>query len=198
MKRDRGIDSRSIDVLAAARAGAALAGRIPITAMRRLAAGLAAVPDTEAAWEAEASRIAATGSDPETWLHLQAHAEVPLQCQRCLQPMQQPLAVDRRFRFVRSEAEAQALDEEIEEDVLVLEPRLELQELVEDELILALPIVPRHDVCPQPLVLAEPSPAPGASVEPASTNPFAALAVLRGDAGKGGGAAGGGGPQGDG
>jgi uncharacterized protein len=31
---------------------------------------------------------------------------------------------------------------------------LDLRALVEDELILALPMVPRHDVCPEPLPLA--------------------------------------------
>jgi uncharacterized protein len=41
--------------------------------------------------------------------------------------------------------------------VLALEPALDLKELVEDELLLALPLVPRHEVCPEPLPF-EPGP----------------------------------------
>jgi uncharacterized protein len=46
---------------------------------------------------------------------------------------------------------------------------------VEDELILALPLVPRHDACPQPLA------APATAEEPLAErpNPFAALAALK-------------------
>ena len=57
--------------------------------------------------------------------------------------------------------------------MLALEPALDLQSLVEDELLLALPLVPRHEVCPEPLPL-EPEPA-----APAAAHPFAALAALK-------------------
>ena len=107
---------------------------------------------------------------------LQARASVPLQCQRCLQQVLQDLNVDRRFRFVRSEEEAERLDESSEDDVLVLGPRLDLQELLEDELILALPLVPKHDgPCPAPL----PMPLDELEDEAPAPSPFAALAALR-------------------
>ena len=80
------------------------------------------------------------------------------------------------MRFVRSEAEAERLDEVSDDDVLVLLPRLDLHELAEDELILALPLVPRHDdVCPEPL----PMPIDDLPSEEPAPNPFAALAALR-------------------
>jgi len=104
---------------------------------------------------------------------------VPLQCQRCLQTMTQTLRVDRRFRFVRNEEQAAELDEESDDDVLALPTRLDLVALLEDELILALPIVPRHDSCPQPLPI---QPAAEADEE-AAPHPFAALAALRGRSG---------------
>ena len=55
---------------------------------------------------------------------------------------------------------------------------LGVPELIEDELLLALPLVPRHDVCPAPLPRAfvEDDPA----TDPAD-NPFAALAALKND-----------------
>jgi uncharacterized protein len=88
--------------------------------------------------------------------------------------MDEALTVDRRFRFVRTEAEALKLDEVSEDDVLVLEPRLDVGTLLEDELILGLPIVPMHRACPQPL-----QPPQDAVLDDAAPHPFAALAALR-------------------
>ena len=68
-----------------------------------------------------------------------------------------PLGVDRRLFFVAGEDAAAALDTESDDDVLALEPFLDLRGLVEDELLLALPLVPRHEVCPEPLPI-EPGP----------------------------------------
>jgi uncharacterized protein len=98
-----------------------------------------------------------------------------LVCQRCLNPMRLTLDVDRPIRFVRGEDQAEALDAESDDDVLALEPALDLQTLVEDELILALPIVPHHDVCPTDSA----TPAAGAEPEPPQEHPFAALAALK-------------------
>jgi uncharacterized protein len=60
------------------------------------------------------------GGEPEHWLHLQAQAVVPLQCQRCLQTYAHTLQVDRRYLFVAHEKQAEQLDEELEDDVLVM------------------------------------------------------------------------------
>lgn len=110
-------------------------------------------------------------------LHLVADATVWLECQRCLQAMRVPLHVDRRLFFVEGEDAAAALDTDSEDDVLTLEPAIDLRALVEDELLLALPLVPRHDACPEPLPLrVEDDP-------PETEHPFAALAALKGRAG---------------
>ena len=62
----------------------------------------------------------------------------------------------------------------------VLERALKLLDLLEDELILALPIVPRHTVCPDPLAY---DPGVAAAEDSAQTeapaHPFAALAGLK-------------------
>jgi len=107
---------------------------------------------------------------------------VILQCQRCLQPLVEAVEVDRHFRFVADEDVAAKLDDEIEDEVLALPRTLDLRELVEDEMLLALPLVPRHDLCPQPL------PTQFGDVEEVESkaNPFAALAQLRGKAEDGG------------
>ena len=108
-------------------------------------------------------------------LSLQARVALPLQCQRCLAPVPVELQVDRSFAFARDEDEAARLDEASDEDMLVLSRSFDLLELLEDELILALPLVPRHAECPAPLLL--PQDAPAEDIQRAS--PFAALGVLR-------------------
>jgi len=100
---------------------------------------------------------------------------VPLECQRCLKAVAVPLATERSFLFVHGEDAAAQLDTDSEDDVLALTRALDLRELIEDELLLALPIVPRHEVCPVPLV----APVDDEGVVEEKPNPFAALAALK-------------------
>jgi uncharacterized protein len=117
------------------------------------------------------------GGENQVWLHLMADADVVLQCQRCLLPLDEAVHVDRHFRFVADEDTAAALDDEIEDEVLVLPKSLNLRDLVEDEMLLALPLVPRHDVCPEvvPMQFGD------VEIVEEKANPFASLALLRKD-----------------
>lgn len=172
----------SLDVLAFCRAGDSLSGAWPLAQMHRLATSLEGpqAADAVAPWSAQGTLRQVSGAQPEVWLHLQGRATVTLQCQRCLRAMTENLVVDRHFRFVRHEDEAARLDEEIEDDVLVLPTRLDLPELLEDELILALPIVPRHEgECPEPLPVRDDAQADAAP----AAHAFAALAALKGRTG---------------
>jgi uncharacterized protein len=175
MRKGKAADLRALDLPTLCRNGQTLEGQLPLAEMQRLAASLYGAPAGDVAWSAAGSQRPAPGGEPETWLHLKAEALVTLQCQRCLLALATQVVVDRHFRFARDEDEAAALDEEIEEDVLVMAPRLNLQELLEDELILALPLVPRHEQCLEPLVAA----ADDAGADEVKPNPFAVLAALR-------------------
>jgi uncharacterized protein len=180
--KERPLDPLRLDLPALCRQGAVLEGTWPQQELPRLSEGLQATrADTlppPVRWRAQGLTRAVKGGEPELWLALQADTVVALQCQRCLQPMTETLVVDRRFRFVADEDEAARLDETSEDDVLALSGRLDLRALVEDELILALPLVPRHGQCPKPLPVgpAVDADAPGPDARP---NPFAALARLR-------------------
>ena len=182
MARERSFDAARLDVPAFAAAASSLQGECAQHELARLAASLMALPGDglppPVIWSAVGEQRAQTGGPPQTWLRLQAHTTVTLQCQRCLQPMAETLVLDRWFRFVGSEDEAERLDEDSEEDVLVMSRRFDLLELLEDELILALPLVPRHETCPQPLPMS--AGADEVGDETAPENPFAALAALRG------------------
>jgi len=71
-------------------------------------------------------------------------ADLELRCQRCLDPVKQHIESDFRFGLISSEDEADLLPKEFE-PLLVSDPELSLFELVEDEILLSLPIVSRHD-----------------------------------------------------
>ena len=119
----------------------------------------------------------AAGSE-EPWLHLAAQATLSLICQRCMAPVDEVIRFERDFRFVASEALAEVEDEESEEDVLVLSKSFDLLELIEDELLMSTPLVPKHEVCPQPVKLQAADPAFVAQAQE-KPNPFDMLQQLK-------------------
>lgn len=180
-------DPRRLDMAAFAQAEGRLGGEWPLAVMPRLlqdALPLAAdSPATVVAWSARGSHKAVTGGESEIRLRLQAHTALQMSCQRCLQPVTVLLDVRPSLRFVRGEQQAEALDEDSEdEDVLALTATLDLQPLTEDELILALPLVPRHEHCPQPLPMSAGE--DGIVSADNADHAFAALASLLRDGGK--------------
>jgi uncharacterized protein len=172
-------DPQHLDIQAFAKAGAFLEGQSALQQWPRLRdeqlPGAAA--EQEVRWRLQGRATPVTGGPARIEMTLQAQADLPLQCQRCLTPVVVTVEAERAFVFVADEATAEALDDESEEDVLVISRDFDALSLVEDELILALPLVPRHDVCPQAL----PTAAADAAFEAASErpNPFAALAALK-------------------
>ena len=131
-------------------------------------------------WNAQGELRPVSSGEAEIWLHIQADICLPMTCQRCLTPINMPIAVDRSFRFVADEETAAALDDDSEEDVLALDPAFDLATLVEDELLMEIPQVPRHEVCPVEVTLEVVDPAFEAALSE-KPHPFAALAKLRGE-----------------
>ena len=170
-------DPRRLDVAAFARTGAELAGTWPLAEMPRLLQDTLPPPDGAAtvAWAVRGSSKPVAGGEPELRLHLHARTTLRMCCQRCLQPVTVVLDVRPSLRFVRGEAQAEALDEAGDEDVLALTAALDLRQLVEDELILALPLVPRHETCAEPLPM---SAGDDAATAEAPSPAFATLASL--------------------
>lgn len=173
--------AQRLDVKAFAQAGAKLAGHDSLLKYERLALEAKGLhPDLLVDWQAEGELRAALGGMSQVWLRLKVRASFPMECQRCLTPVDIPLEVDRAFRFVADEATAEALDDESEEDLLALSREFDLRELIEDELLMALPVVPKHDECPTavPLASSDDDFEEASAVKP---NSFAALAGLRKD-----------------
>lgn len=146
-----------------------LEGVVPVADLLRLADSLAS-GENDLRWTLEGST--ADGVEgPEPRLRLRVDGALDLLCQRCLGGLPWVLSVDRVLHPVR--AGQPIPEEELEDDqvdAIELEAELDVLALIEDEVLLAMPIAPRHEICTAPL------PSGAASKE----SPFAALASLRG------------------
>lgn len=107
--------------------------------------------------------------------------EVWLTCQRCLQPVAIDLSDDYDLALLDDDSQIQLLEEE--QDYLLLdetvqqvsgENLLPFKALIEDEILLKLPLAPKHEDCE--LAVEQVGDIPEVEQE----NPFAALAALKG------------------
>lgn len=182
VQRVRSVDFRAFDLFAFIRGGESVSGSIGLNDMSRLLAERAADAPADAGhlfcWRMQGivrDEAVAAGQSPRQrlFVDLEVDGAVWLQCQRCLRAYEQPLPVRTRLEDARSEAEADAapLDDD-ESDVIVGSRSFDLIAQIEDELLLALPVSPRHEACPDAV---EPEAAP-AEKKP---SPFAVLANLK-------------------
>jgi uncharacterized protein len=117
------------------------------------------------------------GRKPQVVLKVQA--QILLTCQRCMQPMTFTVNESVLFDVVRQESalddanDAEPLDPDTPEE-LVADPRFDIEQLIEDQLILAVPYVPKHDSCTAAATPSEEEP------EAPRLSPFGSLAALKG------------------
>jgi uncharacterized protein len=145
-------------------------GRVPLASLRRLASLLDA-PEGDVTFSLDFDR----DSFGIAYVEVRAEAGLPLVCQRTLERFMLPVRVDQRIGLIRDEADEAALPPGYE--ALLVDPSGELVTLdvVEDELILAVPVVP---VRPDSEVVEQEWGA-GEAVEAEKHSPFAALAALK-------------------
>lgn len=151
------VDPHALDIFEFARSGRHAAGGLRMSQLPRLANEVPAdAPDRDTAftWQAEGSTQPELQDDggeaAQPYLRLAVHGSAWLECQRCLAPYEQAFDVDAIYRLVATEEEAEEypLDED-ELDVIVGSRQFDLVDLIEEELLLSLPLVPKHDLCPQ-------------------------------------------------
>ncbi|MEY4123339.1 MAG: hypothetical protein RLZZ457_2177 [Pseudomonadota bacterium] len=168
---------RHLDVKAFAKGQMHIEGDTPLAQLPRLREDCVGDATGHVSWAAQGAIDVGQDGKDAVWLHLEASAQVPLTCQRCLNPVSTELEIAQDFRFVADEATALAEDDESQEDLLVLSPDFDLMGLIEDELLMALPLVPMHEAC-----LSEHAPTSeddAAAVLAEKPNPFAVLATLK-------------------
>lgn len=199
--KPRQFTPRKLNIGAFIESESPLEGPSPLSDLPRLADSLApevarnSIPPVS--WTAQGRLVPQRVGGPQLWLDLTAHADLPWTCQRCLHPVVLPVALERQIRFVVDEKAAAELDAESDDDVLPLSRSFDLLSLIEDELIMASPLVPRHETCPEQPLMSVSDPgvdgdeAPEVGVSDASTeaggepprgqrpNPFAVLAKLK-------------------
>jgi uncharacterized protein len=153
-----------------ARSGQTLSGTLKVAELVRLAESVRE-PGGEVTYEL---RFGEEEGVPTLRGHIAA--DVTVTCQRCLGPLDVHVEAEPHLAFVDSEAEEAELPEEVEGVVLEPGENLRPGDLIEDEVLLGLPLFPTHDTrtCPPWEDSVELSPAEE------KDNPFAVLASLRG------------------
>lgn len=154
------------------------AGEVEPSAFERLAATLAAEH------EQAKTQLNASLYRRNNVLHLAftLNGEVWLTCQRCLQPVAIDLSDDYNIALLEDDTQIRLINEE--QDYLLLdeiiteqspERLLPFKKLVEDEILLKIPMAPKHADCEMSVEQFGEIPE-----EEETENPFAALASLKG------------------
>lgn len=184
------------DIFAFARKGEQLEGTLTLQQLPRMIAEMA--PDAPASAGQEVFTWSIRGTQREEFtegqtrqrlfVQVQLAGGIWLTCQRCLQPYFQALTVSNTLEVMRSEEQADAapLDDD-EADPIVGSRQFDVLALLEDELLLSLPLAPKHVACPDDveaqqvasLVQLEAEPGAEVEVEVKRPSPFAALAGLK-------------------
>ncbi len=118
------------------------------------------------------------GRDEQKIVYLRGRLEtkLSLQCQRCMEPFVYDIISDFALGVVHTLDEANTLPDHYE-PVLVVDGQLALRELIEDEIILNLPIIPRHE--PEDCKVSLPLADAGSEDEGKGENPFHVLKSLK-------------------
>ncbi len=158
-----------------ANAGEEFIARLPLAQFKRLVAEL-----RDSAGEVSARLRLSCDEAGRVLVRGRVQADLTLRCERCLGDFVLPVDSDLDLLVVDSESAAEALPDEIEALIANEHGRLRAVDLLEDELLLSLPIVAKHadehDCAGNFVYKAQPTaPAPQAPRE----NPFAALAGLK-------------------
>ncbi len=150
-----------IDSFQFAHSGSGLTGRLGAEQLSRLADQQVTL--NELSFELRGG----TNRSGKLCLHLAVKGSLTLVCQRCMGPLDFPLDFDAELEIAASKEEIELADDEV--DRVLGSSELSVPDLVEDEVMLELPMVPRHESC-------------GASNEAGKrgrASPFEALARLK-------------------
>ena len=166
----------SIDALKFCQQGVKVSGFLPLARLQRLSQQLY-LPEGNV--QAELS----FGLDEQSRKTVSGHLEtiLPLVCQRCLDRIDVPVVAEILLALVWNDDQAAQLPRTLD-PVLMDGEDLDLLEIVEEELLLALPLVAVHeaDTCEPPQLLVKQV----ADIEPVEkkVNPFQVLAALKSEA----------------
>lgn len=129
-----------IDSLDFARYGREISGEVPVAELPRLQDMLES-PQGILSYTVQGG-VDKLGSH---FLDLNVTGRCRLRCQRCMEGMDYPVRLDTRL-LLHDQASLDALgDEEEEFDSILADAHLDVLNLLEEEILLSLPIAPRHE-----------------------------------------------------
>ncbi len=163
---------KEIDPFRLASNGLRLEGKLKLSIMARLSAAIVddtGIVDVELQFDVDE-----TGT-PFMVGHIKT--ELPLVCERCMQTMQYSVDTRLSVGLVRHERHAEQLPEQYEPWLIESDGPVELSSIVEDELLLAIPIVPKHEHACLPEEMWQSGEDIGE--EEKSESPFAVLSALK-------------------
>lgn len=147
------------------------AGTLPVASLGRLCEALAATGG-------EVAYTLDFGRSPLLAGFVDVHAQAPLTltCQRTLEPFVLPVTVDTRLGLLRDEDQEASLPADCEPLLLNADGQLSLSDVIEDELLLALPLVAINPDSRLPDAALDAAAGDEVADEP---NPFAVLRELK-------------------
>jgi uncharacterized protein len=174
-KESHGHLPATIDPIQLAERGARLTGTLPLKGMARLTQNC-----LDEAGGVHVDLVFERGEGQEVFLmHGRLRADLHLTCQRCLEGMDLTLEASPWFILVKSDASRDTLEDQ--PDFLVADKPLSLSALVEDELLLALPMVPMHERsrCPARVYVTTGADSGLKQAEEENRSPFSVLSSLK-------------------
>jgi len=188
MKRGKSLERPVIDTDEFTRKAGRTGGECPLAALERLD-DLLTDHEGGVRWQLAGERTRRPDQGFDAHLALSFSGAVRMRCVRCLEPVTIELDQHHDYRLVASESIAARDDAEHEDlDLLVASRALDVMELLQDEVIMALPFAPRHATCVLAVadaggdraVMPEAAPSsPAPDGDKQRPNPFAVLASLR-------------------
>jgi len=152
-----------IDGYAFARAGESVAGKLTLAELPRLAdSGCTSA-------EVSFSILGGMNARGKPSLVVSAAGRVELTCQRCLEPVSEPIEIESELELSADEVEIATAEDDV--DRVLAGEAMNVAALVEDEILLAMPMAPKHESC---RVRSD----EGSN---AKRSPFASLAALKKD-----------------
>lgn len=146
--------TKRFDAFRLAASHGALAGSVEPGTLERLEDRIAEALASTGAGRIDWSILGGADEQGRPAITVAIEGTVPLQCQRCLGPLDQAVEQSTTLLLARNEAELLRLDESSEHEVVLANAPLDPVALVEDELLLTLPFAPRHDASCGPASVA--------------------------------------------
>lgn len=145
------MDGFVIDAFAFCRLKEGRQGELPVAELSRLSAETA---DASGVLQWSLQGGADHYGHPQ--LTLKVAGQLRLKCQRCLQALEQHIDSTSVLVLAQDDASADEIEDLLADDeveVIVGSTSFDLLQVIEDEALLALPVSPKHGVCPDQTVL---------------------------------------------